>query len=516
MPLHARVSKHASKRRGSRTIRTLSLVGLSVALQAHAATAQTLLAPPDTAPDVGKYTTLEECVAATYRMSEQLTRHERVGVWKDTLSWNVKELSAPLPEPLITTAQRCSARYKAATVPLSGFSLLLPLYLVANRDADVAKLLSRRLAAIASRSGASKSGATSAASIDGERIAVLDSAFQAYMQAKPSRLSAAESLTTAFDRSIPRPMTAKPAREVMGMYLALALKDQTLDDTIGMRKFATRTIALLDSLAPAERSIVREQMGENTGYDLFAYSAQIAKAGIGVLLDSLRASTAAYVALQAKLWVDATGERPEASGFPVGRKAPQLIGTVSGHAGDGGPRPVPGKINLVVFIDGECTDVVIKADEELNDPSFCRPITSSLRRFAARFPALEITIVDRTRGYFMYTPPPTPEEEAAYINKALEAHDAPGTTVVGTTGFFRLPAPDRRLVAKKELPNFTQYSFGKSWPSGDGAAFLIDQQGIIILPTGLLTRDSEHLFVGMIEALQARRQASLGAGSPGR
>lgn len=513
MPLLEGLSTHRWNRRGALAMRAVALVGLSMALQVRVASAQTLFAPPDTIVDVAKYATLEQCIAAIIRSQEEVNRQNRHGVWNDTLPWNPKEPANALPQSLITTAQRCLVKFPAANVPLSDFSLVLPYYLIANRDADVATLATRRLAAITSH-GASKTGAAGAASIDPERMAVLDSVFQVYMNAKPARFATAESLAVAFDKTIPRPMTAKPAERLMGMYLALSGKSATLTDTAGMRKFGARTVSLLDSLAPAERIALRENMDEN-GYNLFAYSAHVATAGFGIMLDSLRRSTAAYLALQKELWVKSTGERPEASGFPIGRQAPVLTGSVSTRDGSSGPRPVPGKVNMVVFMDRACTDVLTMF-ERLNDPSFCRPVASSLRRMAALFPAMEITIVDRTRGSFMYMPPPTPDEETALIKKAIEGHQVPGATVVGTTEFFRLPAPDRRRIEKKELPNVTPYSFGKSWPAEQGAAFLIDQAGIIIFPTGQLSREGEPFLDSLIAILLARPAASLGATSPGR
>jgi hypothetical protein len=488
----------------------MSLVGLSMALQARVATAQTLFAPPDTVVDVAKYSTLEECVAAILRVQDEVSRQDRHGPWNDTLPWNPKEPSKALPLPLITTAQRCLVRFPAANVPLSEFALILPYYLIANRDAEVATMATRRLAAITSH-GVSKTGG--AASIDPERMAVLDTVFQEYVNAKPARFSAAESLAVAFDKSIPRPMTAKPAERLMGMYLALSGKSMTLSDTVGMRKFGARTTALLDSLAPAERIALRENMDEN-GYNLFTYSARVATAGYGIMLDSLRRSTTAYLALQKDLWVKSTGERPKASGFPIGRQAPLLAGAMSGRAGSSGPRPVPGKVNLVVFVDQACTDV-LTLFERLNNPSICRGEAASLRRVSALYPALEITIVDRTRGSFMYTPPSTPDEEAVLIKKAIDAHQVPGTTVIGTTEYIRLPAPDRRRIEKKELPNATPYSFGKSWPAEQGAVFLIDQNGIIILPSGQMTREGEPFLDSLIGVLLTR-PASLGATQPGQ
>jgi len=491
------------------------LVAMSIALRVPAATAQTLLAPPDTNVDVGKYTTIEECVAATARVEEALYRRERLGVWRDTLPWNPKEALEPLPEPLVSTAQRCSARFQAATVQLSDLRLVVPLFLLGNRDKDVATLATRRLAAIGAH-GTTKSAAPAVVSTEVERLAVLDSVFQWYLSARPARISSADSLVTALDRSTPRPMRAKPAAKLMQMYLALGLKAQTLQDTIVTRARAMRAIALLDSLTPSERQAVREtEFGTSQSFESFAYAANLARAGYGVMLDSLRKSTAAFVALQASLWTEATGESPEAAGFPIGRKAPQLVGAQSSGAGTSVPRPVAGKVNLVLFVDQMCTDVMVLPNQHLNDPSECRPVAASLRRMAARDPSLEITLVDRTRGSFMYLAPPTPEEEVVQINKDLAAHQVPGTSMIGTTQFFRIAAPDRRRIATKQLPNFNAYTFGKSWPSDGGAAFIIDQDGIVVLPTGALTRDYEQFFGDLIAVMESRGKTSTAAaGSP--
>ena len=77
-----------------------------------------------------------------------------------------------------------SARWAPATAPLAEFAPLFTLYLTANRDADAAALLARRLAAVDPKRG------------DAERTAVIDSVVRISLDAQPVRLAVAESLLT--------------------------------------------------------------------------------------------------------------------------------------------------------------------------------------------------------------------------------------------------------------------------------------------------------------------------------
>jgi len=491
------------RHRGLQVARVVVLAAM-LAVGAPAA-AQTLFTPPDTVANVGRYSTLEECIAATDRVRAREETRARTHGWNDTLPWNPKEANETLPAPLVATARACSAHLQAASVPVSDFSLIFPLFLVANRDADAHTVLARRLAAAAAR-GAGKTTAAVDARAEKERVAVLDSAFDMYTHAKPARIETADSLARAFDKTVVRPFRASPSAILMKMYIALAGKAGEIEDTTTMERLAARTISILDSLSPAEAQEVREtEIGDS--YNLFSYSAHAARAGFGVLLDSLRRGTAAYVALQQSLWTESTGQRGDASGFPIGKTAPRLtMADAAGTAGAPTSRPVPGKVNLVVFLHASCTDVLPRP-MRLHALSDCAPEAASLRRIAARFPAVEITIVERTRGYFMYLPPPSPEEETSLIGKTLEAHHMPGTPVVGATQFFRLAPPDHRRMERKELPNFTQYTFGKSWPTEEGAVFLIDPDGVIVWPSSVLERSSEKLLGELIEVLLARQSA---------
>ncbi|HEX6047974.1 MAG TPA: hypothetical protein VFZ21_01850, partial [Gemmatimonadaceae bacterium] len=123
-----------------------------------------------------------------------------------------------------------------------------------------------------------------------------------------------------------------------------------------------------------------------------------------------------------------------------------------------------------------------------------------LRRMASAFPALEITLVDRTRGFFSYLVVASPAAEATLRRESWRAHRAPGTLVVAATDFFRLPEPDRRRIDRPNPPNFTPYTFGRSWPMVAGSAFIIDRDGTIV-HAGELDRVHERQWSELIEIL---------------
>ncbi|HEX6534061.1 MAG TPA: hypothetical protein VF041_05660 [Gemmatimonadaceae bacterium] len=488
------------------------LLTVAVAVCAPSARAQTRFVLADTTVDVGKYTTVEECAAATLRVRHGMERHERKVVWKDTLPFDPHDVMAPLPEATIATAKRCTERFPAAKVPVTDFAILVPLYLVADRDAEAATLISRRLAAIHAPHDP-KSGVSVADSARAARVAVLDSVIGFYMEARPARVAAAESLTVAFDRSAPRPLHAEDVHELLGWYGQLGNFAARIMDTTSMQARGARAVALVDSLSPSELETLKEKFGEENGSWKATFMAMnMMQAGYGAMLDSLRRSTAAFVVYMGALWAKSTNERAEASEFPTGKQAPPLVGNIlPGHEGAAGPRPVPGKVNLIVFTDGMCTDVVpVPVPYHLvtgEGQQRCYQDMSELRRIAARFPALEITLVDRTRGSYMYLHPQSPTEEASLIARSLEAHRVPGTPVIAASAFLRIPDPDRRLVPKTEQPNQKSYQFHKIFTPGPGQSLLVDRDGTIVL-TGVGTDAQTDWFSSQLISILLSRQTT--------
>ncbi|HEY9426558.1 MAG TPA: hypothetical protein VIR34_05335, partial [Gemmatimonadaceae bacterium] len=372
-----------------------ALIAASTMLWCAPAGAQTRFAWPDTTVDVSRYTNVEDCSAAVARVREGITRRTRRTVWQDTLPWSTHEPVDSLPPLLVMTAQRCTAHFRAATVPIADYAMMLPLFLTAGRDVDAEVLVSRRLAAL------DTSRTEEAAAV---RAAVTDTLFRMYLNAKPARIAAAESLAARLRRATARPLRADPAIHLLDMYMQLAYEARIMRDTALVRAHADEAVALLDSIPATARSMIEEKVGF-ARLNALAYDALAARTGWQVALDSLRESTAAFIALHQSLWMKASGDSPDALDFPIGKRAPALVGDFRfGPDSASAEIPVQGKVNLIVFLDGMCMDVM--PESRLRTPVTCAPTVATLRRLAARFPALAITTVEHTYGYYMYLPPP--------------------------------------------------------------------------------------------------------------
>ena len=433
--------------------------------------------PPESALDVSGYTTVEDCLAATDRAARNVTRRELLqGLWRDTLRYDEREALAPLPLPIRQIAERCAARFTEPAAPVTDFAPLLELYLLAGRDRDAASLMVRRLKAIDAKADP-KQGET-------ERVAVLDTAARIHITAKPLRLIAAEQALTERVR-------ATSSRLIRFLsYTALADAARTAQDTVRAMRAASNLVAVADSLTDAERESSEFQLIGR----LALFFARNALMGMPVFLDGLRQNTAAFVALKRANWVKTTGLRHETLNIPMGERAPAIEAEFFFDLkGKTGPRPVPGRVNLVLF----------------TFPPHGVSSLVSLRRLAERFPTVEITVVSWTRGSFTHTPPPaTPAEEAELFRQWMTAYRVPGVLAVATTPFWRLPGLDRRRI-DKAVPVITKYTFGKSWAIELGSTFLIDQDGVIV-HADMLSRWQPREFEQMIEVL-LQRPAKQGA-----
>ncbi|HEX6052442.1 MAG TPA: hypothetical protein VFZ21_24430, partial [Gemmatimonadaceae bacterium] len=438
------------------------MLAATAAVPALPLEAQTRFAWPDTAVDVARYETVEECYAAVFRVRQNETKRARYPVWKDTLPWTTEEEMAGESAALVETARRCAARYAGASAPLEDLHLLVPIFLTAQRYTDVAALVQRRVDTMLAAKRAR--GDSVQFRIDSALASfALDTLAHHYRVARPQALPLIDSLERTLRRTSTRPLRAPTAHALLLLNSVMMGVRMERGDTVGGRTSAAHIMALVDSLPAAQRPRLEEIVGaENLVATV--YLARRVLAGRRAELDSLRLSTAAYLRLQLALWTDASGGTPEPIPFPIGRQAAPLVGMVPG--GDSTvKRPVAGKVNLVVFLDELCTDV--RHDlYPLTDPEFneCAPIAGMLRRMASTFPALEITLVDRTRGSFSYLAVTSPTEEAKLRRESWVAHRAPGTLVVAATDFFRLPEPDRRRIDRPNPPNVTPYTFGRTWP----------------------------------------------------
>ena len=383
------------------------------------------------------------------------------------MTYDVQENLKPLPVPVRQAAARCSARFEPATAKLSDFTLLMELFLLADRDADAKALLERRQSAITAKGSL-------------ERIAVEDSAILIYLKVLPRRLDAAEQLL------VTRAHGGVDRLDRLELYDRLMEAAREAGDTTRSRRVAQWMLAVADSLTPAERESEKfTKMGANRG-NLVVFSAMFEIVGVKTLTDSLRHSTMAMANLMRSMWARFTKERPEALPYPLGEHAPAITGDFwypRQAAGD--KHPAPGRVSIVEFVDnsrlyGSCmNDAPWSAIAD-----FCAPNYYMLRRLGDRFPGIDITFVVGTRGNFLHAPPPTPAEEAELYHNWIDPYRIKGAVMsVTTRPFWNLPAPDGRRLEKPSA-NSVAYSFGKSWSpdqgAGGGGRYLVDQDGLVV------------------------------------
>jgi len=453
------------------------------------AAAQTTFEFAYTPVDVATYRTVEECLAATERVNSDVAQRERVqehlaGRWRDTLAYEPARddpTLRPMADTATRTMQRCAARYTLSDTTLRRDPLhyLLRLLLAAGRDTEASALLAQRVAAVPATGTVA-------------RRMVEDTALSVYRRAQPFRRAAMERIYGERSRRAP------DRRARISVYQQLAEIALQAQDTVVARRWTTQMLAEWDQLPATQRG---------AGFPgLFFWHFQ------REWLDSLRQGTPNYFeALLAS--VHRIGDKVDAGSLNqtfIGKPAPTVTGdfwfrsgTGDGRADRAASRPTRGKVGLVVFIDppdklsGECLPV---ADtKEMNVSENCWSAFAVIQRLAQRFPALEVTLVAQTRGYFVYRAlPDSVAVEVDLIRQwLLDAHRLPGTLIVQTTPAVRLPDPDRRrLHVAPASP------LGLDSPV---SAFIVDRDGIVI-DGGRLERSSEAQYAGKIEAMLQQPQ----------
>jgi hypothetical protein len=463
------------------------VAGILLALASASAVAQTSFQWPDTAVDVVRYATVEQCLAASQRAQEGVDRRDARIVWRDTMPPDLQRALSPAPAVVTETARRCAARFIGSTASPESFISLFELYLVAGRDADAASLLARHLSALPDT-------ATRA-----QHTAVVDTAIGLYLRAQPARVAAAEALL------LERAQSRGDRIQSLAIYRQLMQGAMMVGDTATARRAAERIVAAADSLTRDEReSDEFEEIANGSGGEAVVFDALNLLAGDDVFLDSLRQSTAAYAALKRANWMRATKGRFEALDYPIGAKAPTLTADFWFPAeAANSPRPAPGEISLIVFLPYQC--MRYGSSEATSSFGGCASLFAQLHRLTERFPKLSVTIAAQTKGHFYYEEPPSPAEEAEWIRRWMEGFDVPGAIAVSTSPFWRLPSPDdRRIDQFDEAPNVKNYAFKGIWKPMSGLKVLVDRDGRIITATG-----SVSLYAQFIDVLMQRESGGL-------
>ncbi len=465
---------------------------MTIAIEVTPMEAQTRFEWPSVITQVNHDTTVEDCLGTIYRITDSLKN--RSPIWNDTVPLDIRESIASSSSGVIAAAKKCSARFEAETAPLKDFALLLPIFLAAGRDSAAGVLVHRRLAALPSEASVK---------IDSQRVAVLDSIIRlgTDSMAVPKRLAFVEPYLEQF---VSNPVTQ--AEQKIGRLWEYKVFAEDQGDTARAYRWGDRLIEVGKKLSDAERERIRT--GNLMALNMLIFARM--QRNMLEVLDSLRRSTDGYVSLIKSYHDEASG----VGDVPMfyGQQAAQLEGdfvftaTAGSRFAGGGPlrpvRPVPGRVNIVMMeqVQKGYNWNFFKGDAGVsgNWEAIAR-----LQRIARDFPAVEITVVTNTSGWFGRIAPPPPEEEAAWIRKLwLGYHKMPGTLVVDTTDYWRIDPPQDRRRVDDDVTNHVNYGFG-GLPN-PGGRYLIDQDGRLILTPTLSRGMDERVLSGFIQALVQR------------
>jgi hypothetical protein len=460
--------------RCTRRNRRLARVALGVAVLAvaPAAGAQTRFAWPTRPAAVERYTAPEECLAAVERAQARALW----GARPDTLS-AVAQDRASEPPAVIEIARRCSAHLDVGRMPAPSRALYLQLLLIAGRDSTFAAIVDRQLAE--ARSVA-------------ERSAVLFSAIDLLLKAKPVRIATAEQLTYRLDSLGPG-----AAQSRLFAYFRLASLARLLGDSALLARTAPRALALGNAVDSASPNLILKA-ALSTGAVMLTPPRPL-----DVLRDS---GPDAYVQFVRRKYIaEATKRgisRDTAENMVetdvlrgAGRPAPPLAGDYWFGRSDTTPLPAPGRVTLLAFVDHRCG---VK----------CYPGYAMLERLRRRFgDALDIVLVAQTFGYFRLRPPPSPAEEAEMVRQYfLDELKLPGVLTVSVTPTTQLPTPDRRHVYG-ETANGRSYRVSPSSTEQETALRLVGPTGTILY-AGDVYLQSETDLTNLIEAAIAYQTKS--------
>jgi hypothetical protein len=446
--------------------------------------AQTLFAWPSTMSDGTHLTTVDDCLAAVGRVldSTQL----RLPVWKDTLSYAPAQALEKLPPRVIETAATCSAQFDLTTVPPTEFVSMLRLLLYADRNADANTLITQRLAAIPREGDPTARPPLTA---DSMRIAILDTAIKTIVGAKPVRLQLA---IPYIEQVLATPTATLLARISAAFMIGDVARSQ--GDTVLSRQWLERALTLAATATEADRGQPWYTVAKR---GLFSTLLHL---NLSEVADSLRRGTDAYIRYAERLWATIEKDEQTKLPFPIGVSAPLLqadywftpTGAMKHNVTATTPmvRPVPGRVNLVVF----------------SEVGWRRPGDGwaegyVLKRLKQQFPALEITVISQTQGFVGAIVPQSSEQEAElYQQRFLDFLQFPVTLGIANTPWWRLEDPDRRRI-DQEVANTKEYSFGFATKVESSYSFLIDREGRLVMSLRISRKGYEDLMEALIQAL---------------
>lgn len=358
--------------------------------------------PPDRA-NYAHYTIPQECLAAVTRVTDSVQFQQRL----DTLPYSSSD---PLPAAAVETARRCAANFTVAGVDTNSLPALRDLALAADDDSLAVRAVDRESAVSRNRPLA-------------ERAHILVDAVQSASNAKPVRTALARHFIAQLDQLGPQvSLDRLSARNFLGQSLTTDMKDLP-----AMLQLAKEAADIVQHV-PADVRAANPQ-----GWQMANNMVHLTD----IFVTSMRDGPAAALAeMTVRGWN---------TGTPLGLHAASIVAPYWFNRPDQAPRPGPGKLALVVFVDAGCGES-------------CLSGYATLRRVARHHPEVEITLVAATNGHVGRRLTPNASDEATLARQyLLDYHHLPGALAVDSTEFIWLPAPDGRRIPPAATGNQRSY-----------------------------------------------------------
>lgn len=401
---------------------------------------------PARAVDWSHYTRPEACEAAMQRTADSLG----FGVLRDTIHVN---LFAPFPQMAIDVGEACLHHFVIATLP----DIVLPTLLrvaVTTGDTALVRIIVARQLAVNSDTSAHA------------RAAILATAIRELMAAHrtSAKTQLAQSLMAQGDALGP-----EVTEERLAMHKAVEAPQGAFRPAANLAYLRT-LLAIIQQAPPA----IQQQFagpGSETEADQYGIARNTwLETGHETDFRSYLAAYRGFAAAPNRL---------------MGAQAPPITGAFWFNTSPAGliPRvPVPGVVNLIVFIDQG--DIAAETNSRLRQ---------RLRDLHRDIPDLRITLVARTTGAFQgRLLVAHPEQEAALIHHFVtDSLRLPGMLCVDSGTYYRLPTGAIAQLKSAAMDRYT----GGEWNPAMHQSFLIDPHGRVVdIGLGDELQEEEYLI----------------------
>lgn len=297
----------------------------------------------------------------------------------DTVLQFQEGIERQFPEKAVDVARACLNNLDIDSVSPSQTWSLARVMLVVNEDAKSKSSIDRLLARGVTR---------------GDTLHVLGKAIELYMAALPVRMDLALSYARQIDALSPGPGIQPIRFNVRNLIAGYWMRRYEVDS---VKKYANEAIEIFRYMEPMERDMAAINSPFNSLINIANEKGDLAAQE--AIMDTARKLMAEWRQDNGRRWLDQTARMIDLRSSMYGRKTQPLKGAFWLNNG-GVPKPVEGKISLVVMANHNCG-------------KNCTSQFIALKRLQEMYgDKLDLTIISVTQGYAPGSGVLTPEEEA--------------------------------------------------------------------------------------------------------